>query len=145
MDDGAFRGHWFEDLVVGMSASYERIVIDADIRAFASLSGDDNPLHLDAAYAAATPFKERIAHGMLTASYISTVFGTKLPGPGCIYVSQTLSFRGPVKIGDAVAAQVTIQELVPAKRRVMFSCEVTANGKLALAGEAVLMVPGRPA
>lgn len=83
----------FEDLEMGMEASFQKAVSDTDIVAFAGVSGDKNPVHLDADYAARTMFKERIAHGMLTASYISAVFGMEMPGPGAIYVSQTLNFR----------------------------------------------------
>jgi 3-hydroxybutyryl-CoA dehydratase len=137
------KSHAFEDLEVGMSASYSRLVTQADIEAFAAVSGDFNPVHVDEAYAAGTMFKTRIAHGMLTAGYISTVFGMDLPGPGCIYVSQTLNFRGPVKAGDTVVATVTIVELYPAKRRARFECTCKVAGKSVLEGEAILMVPGR--
>ena len=91
--------------------------------------GDKNPVHLDADYAAKTMFKERIAHGMLSAGYISAVFGMELPGPGAIYVSQTLNFRGPVKIGDRVDRKVKVIELFPAKRRARFECVCTVDGK----------------
>ena len=110
----------FEDLHVGMEATFARTVSEADIIGFADVTGDKNPVHLDESFAAKTPFKTRIAHGMLTASYISAVFGMELPGPGVIYVSQTLNFRGPVKIGDKVIAKVTLVELYPAKRRARF-------------------------
>ena len=145
MDAMVRAGRFFEDLEVGMEASYERQVREEDILAFAALSGDRNPVHLDAEYAAGTIFKERIAHGMLTASYFSTIFGTRLPGPGCIYVSQSLSFRGPVRIGDDVRAVVVLNELIPAKRRAIFACDCSVKGKTVLQGEAVLMVPGRQA
>lgn len=145
MDAIVVKGHYFDELEVGQEASYRRIVTEADIQGFAEVSGDTNPVHLDADYAAATPFKGRIAHGMLTASLISTVFGTKLPGPGAIYVSQTLNFRAPVRIGDEVIAKVTLTELIPEKRRAIFACDCSVNGKTVLAGEAVLMVPARPA
>lgn len=135
----------FEDLQVGMEASYARAVTEADIVGFAELSGDKNPVHLDEAYAAKTMFKGRIAHGMLTASYISTVFGMELPGPGCIYVSQTLNFRGPVRIGDRVIAKVKIVELIAGKRRARFECHCSVDGRAVLEGEAVLMVPARKA
>ena len=134
----------FEDLQLGMEASFARTVAESDILGFATVTGDKNPVHLDEAYAAKTMFKTRIAHGMLTASYISAVFGMELPGPGAIYVSQTLNFRGPVKIGDRVIAKVTLVELLPAKRRARFDCVCTVDGKSVLEGEAVLMVPGRP-
>jgi 3-hydroxybutyryl-CoA dehydratase len=126
-----------------MEASYAKTVTEADIVGFAEISGDKNPVHLDEAYAAKSMFKQRIAHGMLTAAYISTVFGMELPGPGAIYVSQTLNFRGPVRIGDRVIAKVTLVELFPAKRRARFDCVCSVDGKPVLEGEAVLMVPAR--
>ena len=137
--------YFFEDLEQGMEASFAKTVSEADIIAFAEVTGDKNPVHLDAAYAARTIFKEPIAHGMLTAGYISAVFGMELPGPGAIYVSQTLNFRGPVKIGDRVVAKVRVVELYPAKCRARFECICSVNGKPVLEGEAVLMVPARPA
>jgi 3-hydroxybutyryl-CoA dehydratase len=145
MDAIVPAGRYFEDLEVGMSATLERVVTDADIRSFAAVTGDINPVHLDDAFAAASPFKARIAHGLLTATYISALFGTQLPGPGCIYVSQTLNFRAPVKIGDLVVARVVLGELFVPKRRAMFACDCSVAGKTVLQGEAVLMVPGRPA
>jgi len=145
MDAIVRTGKFFEDLEVGMQSSYTRIVGEDDIQAYAVVTGDDNPMHLDEAYAAATMFKGRIAHGMLTAGYLSTIFGTRLPGPGCIYVSQTLNFRAPVRIGDEVTASVSISELIPAKRRAIFACDCSVAGKTVLQGEAVLMVPQRPA
>ncbi len=139
------QSHFFEDLTVGMDGSFTRVVSEADVYAFAAVSGDRNPVHLDEAYAAATPFRKRIAHGMLSAAYISTVFGTILPGPGAIYISQTLNFKAPVFIGDEVIATVRITELIPAKRRALFTCLCTVNGKTVLEGEAVIMVPARVA
>ncbi len=136
-------GYYFEDLSAGMEASLAHTVTAADIDALAHISGDHNPVHLDEAYAAATPFKQRIAHGILTASYISAVLGMKLPGPGCVYVSQTLNFKAPVHIGAEVIATVTITDLIPAKRRAIFSCVCTVGGKAVLEGEAVLLVPSR--
>jgi 3-hydroxybutyryl-CoA dehydratase len=136
---------FFEDLEPGLEARLERTVSEADIVQFAAISGDRNPVHLDAEYCRRTPFKERIAHGMLTASYISAVFGMQLPGPGAIYISQTLNFRGPVRIGDAVTTIVRLVELFPAKRRARFDCECLVASKPVLVGEAMLMVPARPA
>ena len=135
----------FEDLQLGMEASFAKTVTEADIATFAEVTGDKNPVHLDEAYAAKTIFKTRIAHGMLTAGYLSAVFGMELPGPGAIYVTQTLNFRGPVKIGDRVIAKVRVAELFPAKRRARFDCVCTVDGKPVLEGEAILMVPARPA
>jgi 3-hydroxybutyryl-CoA dehydratase len=136
-------GYAFEDLHLGMEASLSRTVAESDIVAFADISGDKNPVHLDADYAARSMFKQRIAHGMLTAGYISAVFGMELPGPGCIYVSQTLNFRGPVRIGDTVIAKVTVADLILAKRRARFDCVCLVDGKSVLEGEAILMVPAR--
>lgn len=140
---GPYKAYAFEDLVIGMEASYTRTVTAEDIIQFADVTGDRNPVHLDADYAAQTLFKAPIAHGMLTAGYISTVFGMELPGPGAIYVSQTLNFRGPVRVGDHVVAKVKVMELYPAKRRARFDCLCHVSGKPVLEGEAVLMVPGR--
>ncbi len=145
MDGTTRQGKFFEDLAVGMEASYARVVTESDIAIYAVLTGDNNPLHLDAEFAAGTIFKTRIAHGMLTAGYLSTIFGTRLPGPGCIYVSQSLSFRGPVRIGDEVTAKVVITELIAAKRRAIFACDCSVAGKTVLQGEAVLMAPARAA
>ncbi len=144
MDAANMRSYFFEDIEIGMAASLTNAVSEADIMAFASVTGDNNPVHLDADYAATTIFKERIAHGMLTAGYISAVFGTKLPGPGAIYISQTLNFRGPVKIGAQVVTRVMVEELFPTKRRVLFSCLCSIKDKPVLQGEAMLMVPPRP-
>jgi 3-hydroxybutyryl-CoA dehydratase len=139
------RGLFFDDLSLGRAESLTRTVAAADIEAFAAVSGDDNPVHLDAAFAATTPFKERIAHGMLTASYISALIGTRLPGPGAIYVSQTLSFKRPVRIGDEVTARVEISALDDVKGRVTFACVCSVAGKPVLEGEAVVIAPRRPA
>lgn len=136
---------YFEDLTLGQEASLTKTVTEKDIQGFAEISGDKNPVHLDAQYAAGTLFKERIAHGMLSAGYISAVFGMELPGPGAIYVSQTLNFKGPVKIGDKVTAKVKVVELIEGKRRARFETTCTVNDNAVLVGEAVLMVPAKPA
>ena len=137
--------YYFEDLELGMEASFAKTVTAADILAFAEVTGDWNPVHLDTEYAANTVFREPIAHGMLTAGYISAVFGMEMPGPGAIYVSQTLNFRAPVRQGDRVVAKVRVMELYPAKRRARFECVCSVGDKVVLEGEAVLMVPARPA
>ena len=141
----ARQAYCFEDLEVGMEASFSKTVSENDIVTFAEVTGDKNPVHLDRAYAAKTIFKDLIAHGMLTAGYISAVFGMELPGPGAIYVSQTLNFRAPVKIGDRVIPKVRVMELYPPKQRARFECVCSVDGKPVLEGEAVLMVPSRPA
>ena len=136
-------GRFFEDLAVGQSASFAKTVTEADIVLFAGVSGDTNPVHLDQEFAAKTMFKGRIAHGMLSAGFISTVLGTKLPGPGCIYISQTLKFKAPVKIGDTVVAKVELTELVAEKKRATFKTTCSVGGTVVIEGEAVTMVPSR--
>lgn len=135
------QGLFLEDLGVGQSAELVRTVAEADIVAFAAVTGDANPVHLDADYAATTSFGERIAHGMLSAGYISAVLGTTLPGPGAIYLSQSLKFKRPVRIGDAVTARATVTEIDPAKARVTLATVCLVGGKPVVDGEAVVMVP----
>lgn len=144
MSSNVQNGYYFEDLQLGMEASYVRRVTESDVHTFAALSGDENPIHLDEAYADQTLFKGRIVHGILSAGYISAVIGMKLPGPGCIYVSQTLNFRAPVRIGDEVVASARVTELLPEKKRVILSCDCSVDGKTVLEGQAVIMVPSRP-
>ena len=137
----ARKTYFFEDLELGMEASYTRTVTEADIGTFAEVSGDKNPVHLDAAYAAKSMFKERIAHGMLSAGYISAVFGMEMPGPGAIYISQTLNFRAPVRIGDQVDVTVTVAELIPERQRARLTCTCTVADEVVLDGEALVKVP----
>ena len=139
------QGLFFEDLSLGQSAEITRAVGAGDIEAFAAVSGDVNPVHLDEAYAKTTPFGGRIAHGMLSAAYISAVLGAKLPGPGAIYLSQNLRFRRPVKIGDVVTARVTVSALDADKGRATFATVCQVDGRTAVDGEAVIMVPRRGA
>jgi 3-hydroxybutyryl-CoA dehydratase len=136
-------GHFIEDLSVGQSASYTKTVTEADIVKFADVSGDNNPVHLDEAFAQTTMFKGRIAHGMLSAGFISTVIGTKLPGSGTIYMSQTLRFKAPVRIGDTVTATCTITEIIPEKRRAVLNTSCKVGDTVVIEGEALVMVPAR--
>ena len=124
-----------------MSAIYARTVTEADIIAFAGVSGDDNPVHLNEDYATSTMFKGRIAHGMLSVGYISAVIGTRLPGPGCIYLSQSLRFRAPVSIGDTVTARVTVTAMDCERNRVTLSTVCTVGDKIVIDGEAEVMPP----
>ncbi len=140
---GLGHGYYLEDLSVGMEASYAKTITNDDVLAFADLSGDVNPVHLNDAFAAGTIFKKRIAHGFLTGSLFSTVLGTKLPGPGCIYLSQTMKFRAPVYIGDEVVATLRVTGLDPDKARATLACDCAVNGKTVLEGEAVMMVDRR--
>ncbi len=138
------HGFYLEDLTVGMTASYGRTVTDADIVLFAGVSGDDNPVHVNEEFAAETLFKGRIAHGMLSAGFISTVLGTRLPGAGCIYMSQSLRFKAPVRAGDTVTARVTVANVDEAKRRVTLETKCLVRDKVVLEGEALMMVNRRP-
>ena len=135
---------YFEDLRVGMREVLMRTVMDEDVIGFARLSGDENPIHLSEGYAAKSRFGQRIAHGLYTASLISAVLGTRLPGPGAVYRSQTLNFHAPVKIGDVVTVIVEVAALVPEGRQVRLHCEALVDGKVVLDGEAAVSVPGRP-
>jgi 3-hydroxybutyryl-CoA dehydratase len=128
------RTLFFEDLSVGMTETLEKTVASSDVIGFAQLTGDRNPIHLSEHFAARTSFGKRIAHGLYTASLISAVLGTRLPGPGAIYISQTLNFRAPVKIGDTVVVTVTVAELMPEKSRARLSC-VCVAGEGAECGE----------
>ena len=128
-------------LQVGQKASLAKVLTEADIVAFADASGDCNPIHLDEAYAVATPFGGRIAHGMLTAGVVSALLGTRLPGPGCIYLSQTLRFRAPVRPGDEVVADAEILELDPARRRITLATTCRVGTTVVLDGEAKLLLP----
>jgi 3-hydroxybutyryl-CoA dehydratase len=134
-----------EDLRIGQTAEHRRVVSEADIDTFAAVSGDTNPVHLDAAYAAQTRFGGRIAHGLLAASYLSALLGTELPGPGAVYVSQTLRFRRPVRIGDDVTARVTIAAIDAERGRVRLETVCLVDGKTVVEGEAIVMVERRSA
>ena len=116
---------------------------EEDITKFAEVSGDYNPLHLDEAFAAGTKFAGRVAHGMLTASFISAVFGNQFPGPGCIYMSQTLKFRAPVRIGDTVMVEVTLTGLRRSRRLATFRTIARVGDKVVIEGEALAHVPSR--
>jgi 3-hydroxybutyryl-CoA dehydratase len=134
---------FFEDLTVGMTETLKKIINSADVVGFAEVTGDRNPIHLSEHFAAKTPFGTRIAHGLYTASLISAVLGTRLPGPGAIYISQTLNFRAPVKIGDTVDVHVTVAELIPEKHRARLACQCTVGDEIVLDGEAWVKVPSK--
>lgn len=134
----------FEDLEIGLTAALERKVTEFDIIAFAGVSGDNNPIHLDESYAATTRFGRRIAHGMLSAAYVSAVIGTQLPGPGAVYMSQSLFFRAPVFIGDVVTVEVEVVDLIPEKSRAKLKTVCTVAATVVMEGEALLFVPRRP-
>ncbi len=133
----------FEDLAIGQTASLGKTITEADILLFAAVSTDTNPVHINADVAKASIFGERIAHGMLSAGLISAVLGTRLPGPGSIYMGQTLRFRGPVKIGATVTATAEITALNTEKKRATLKTICTVDGEIVIEGEALVQVPSR--
>ncbi len=138
------HGYYFEDLTIGQTGVYGRTVTDADIYTFAGVSGDTNPIHLNDEFAKESRFGQRIAHGMLSASFISTVLGTLMPGPGCIYLTQNLKFLAPVTVGNTVTARVTVSELKPEKKRALLKTVCTVGDTVVIDGEAMVYVPARP-
>ncbi|HEX8231785.1 MAG TPA: MaoC family dehydratase [Caulobacteraceae bacterium] len=137
------RGKYLEDLNVGDQAETRHTVTETDIRDFSAVSGDDNPLHLDEAFAATTAFKGRVAHGMLAGAYVSAILGTRLPGPGAIYVSQTMNFKRPVRIGDELTTRVVVAHVDDKRAKVTLSTVCLVGGKVAVDGEAVVIAPRR--
>ena len=137
----ALNGYDVEDLSIGMAASFSKTITEADLVLFAGVSGDNNAMHVNEEFAASTPFKGRIAHGMLTASVISAAIANKLPGPGSIYVSQSLRFRAPVRANDTVRATVTVKEMIPARCRVLLATVCTVGGLVVIEGEALVALP----
>ena len=133
-------GYRFEELQTGMSASFTKRVTSSDIISFAQVSGDSNPLHLDEDFAGRTMFKTRIAHGMLTASFISAIIGTKLPGDTAVYLSQSLRFIAPVHIGEEVTALASITALDAQRRRVTLATTCSVGEREVVTGEALVMV-----
>jgi 3-hydroxybutyryl-CoA dehydratase len=136
--------YYADELKPGMSESFTKTVTESDVQKFGEISGDMNPAHFDEEYARTTPFKTRIAHGVLSASYISTVLGMKMPGPGTIFMSVSCRFRAPVHIGETVTAICTVREVNEEKRRVIFDCACKVGDKTVLDGEALVMAPARP-
>jgi 3-hydroxybutyryl-CoA dehydratase len=136
--------YYIEDLKPGLSESLSKTVSERDIELFGEVSGDRNPVHFDEEYAKATMFKGRIAHGMLSASYISTVLGMQIPGPGTIFMSATVRFKAPVRIGDTVLTTCTVREVNQEKRRVVFDCVCKVGDITVVEGEALVMAPSRP-
>jgi acyl dehydratase len=137
-------GKTIDQISVGDSASLSGSFSQEDIDAFARISGDDNPAHVDAVWADASPFGGRVAHGVLTAGLISAVLGTTLPGPGAIYMSQTLKWLAPVRPGDVLTATVTVTEVLAEKKRVVLETIVTKDGETVLTGEALVMPSRAP-
>ena len=135
--------YYIDDLKPGMSESFTKTVTERDIALFGEVSGDVNPVHFDESFAKSTIFKGRIAHCVLSASYISTVLGMKMPGPGTIFMSLTTRFRAPVRIGDTVVATCTVRDVNTEKRRVVFDCVCKVKDTTVVDGEATVMAPSR--
>jgi 3-hydroxybutyryl-CoA dehydratase len=136
----------FKELEIGDQGQFTKTVTERDIILFGETSGDVNPVHFDEAYASKTLFKGRIAHGMWSASLISTCIGTVMPGPGSIYLGQTLDFKLPVRLGDTLTALVTIDQKIDAKKILIIDCVVTnQNGEVVVCGEAKVMPPRKSA
>jgi len=135
------EGRTYDQVQVGERASLTKTVSEADIYMFAGITGDLNPLHVNEEYAKTTMFKGRVAHGILTAGLISAVLGTKLPGPGAVYLSQTLRFTAPVRIGDTITASVEVIEKIEEKSRIRLRTICTnQEGKVVVEGEATTML-----
>jgi 3-hydroxybutyryl-CoA dehydratase len=137
--------YFLDELTVGQSESVSKTVTDDDLQKFGDVSLDHNPVHFDEAYAKSTMFGGRIAHGMLTASLFSGLLGMRLPGPGTIYLSQTLKFKAPVRLGETAVATITVKEIIAEKKRVILDCVCKVGDTVVLEGEAVVMAPVRPA
>ena len=137
------NGFYFEDLEVGTTDEFSKTISESDIQTFADVSGDKNPVHLNPEYAKATVFKGCIAHGILTASFVSTVIGTRMPGPGCIYVAQNLKFKAPVRAGDTVKAVCTVTELNEKRKFAEIKTQCFVGNTLVVDGNATIMVPAR--
>ncbi|HAS8474755.1 TPA: MaoC family dehydratase [Vibrio vulnificus] len=131
----------FEQIQIGMSVSYSQTITDADVKQFAGISGDHNPVHVDDVFAENSRYKKRIAHGLISGSFFSALFGTKLPGPGCVYVSQSFNFKRPVYLGDTVTAIATVTDIDTVKRRVFFDTVCKVRKKTVIDGVAELYVP----
>ncbi|MGR0279767.1 MaoC family dehydratase [Marinomonas dokdonensis] len=134
-------GYTLDQLSLDQSVEYVKTVTQEDVQDFARVTGDTNPVHLDAEYAAKTSFGQPIAHGMLSAGFISAAIGTKLPGPGCIYLDQSVKFRGPVFIGQEVVTRITVVDINQRRKRVTLKTECLCEGKLVVTGEATIMMP----
>jgi 3-hydroxybutyryl-CoA dehydratase len=139
----SLNGYDYEDLEVGMTASFAKTISEADIVLFAGASGDNNAIHINEEFAQTTMFKGRIAHGMLTASVISAAIAGRLPGAGSIYLGQNLRFKAPVRPGETVQATVTVKELMADKRRVVLGTVCTVGGRVVIDGDALVMPTSR--
>lgn len=139
------EGYKYEDIEIGMSAESAHTITEEDIEMFAQVSGDRNPLHMDAEFAKDTVFGQRIAHGALSASFISGILGNDLPGPGSVFIALSMRFRRPVFIGQEVIARAEVTEKMDKGNRVTLKVSCSVEGKRCIAGEAQVVVPSRDA
>ncbi len=135
-----YHGYFLEDIFIGQEAELISFVKDKDINTFAEVTGDTNPIHIDDEFAKSSIFKKKIAHGFLSASYISAVIGTKLPGPGCIYVKQSLKFLAPVFPGDEIVTKVKVKQIFIPKKRILLETFCSKRDRKVLNGEAEILV-----
>ena len=130
-----------DEIRIGMKASYTQTITDADIKAFAGISGDRNPAHLDEEYAKNSRYKRRISHGLLCASFFSAIFGTKLPGEGCVYASQTLKFKRPIYLNDTVTAEVEVISVDIHSKKILFKTLIKVKNRTVIEGEPEIFIP----
>jgi acyl dehydratase len=134
----------YDEITIGQTAHYAKVIEERDLQLFAAVSGDVNPVHLDSEFAATTSFGERIAHGMLTGAIISAALAMELPGPGTIYLSQTLRFRLPVKIGDTVTVALEVTDKQERRKIIVLDCKASNQaGKVVATGSAEVMAPAQ--
>ena len=131
----------FDNITVGMSASYSQTITDSDVKSFSGLSGDKNPIHMDENYASVSRYKKRIVHGLLPCSFFSALFGTKLPGEGSVYASQSIKFLRPIYLGDTVTAIIIVKSLDHERHNIDFETICKVNNKVVINGEARIFVP----
>lgn len=142
-DIDSLHGFYFEDIEIGMSESFEKTVSEEDVIAYAGLSGDVNPLHMDDEFARGTRAGERVVHGMVTASLISTLVGCRLPGPGCLWMGQTIRFLKPVRAGERVRARAEVVEILRERQRIRMLTTCQVGEITVIDGEALVWVPSR--
>lgn len=141
MNNVIFSSVPIEDIKIGMKVSYSQTITDADIKTYAGLSGDHNPVHVNQEYAEQSRYGKRLAHGMISIGFFSALFGMRLPGPGCVYVAQSMKFKRPVYIDDTVIAIAEVTCICLDKKRVFFSTNCYVKNKIVISGDAEIFIP----
>ena len=141
MNNVIFSSVPIEDIKIGMKVSYSQTITDADIKTYAGLSGDHNPVHVNQEYAEQSRYGKRLAHGMISIGFFSALFGMRLPGPGCVYVAQSMKFKRPVYIDDTVIAIAEVTSICLDKKRVFFSTNCYVKNKIVISGDAEIFIP----